>query len=133
MNDITPTTETAQTILLAEDDTSMRTFLEKMLTKRGYDVIACEDGQAAFDVLQKRPVDLLLTDIVMPNMDGVELTQKAQALYPDIKTLYITGFSASASSASTTQATDNKDNVISKPFHIGDLTEKILEILKEPS
>jgi two-component system cell cycle response regulator CpdR len=60
-------------ILLAEDDESMRSFLERALTKAGYHVIAFANGKDAHERLQEEPFTLLLTDIVMPQMDGIEL------------------------------------------------------------
>jgi two-component system cell cycle response regulator CpdR len=62
-------------ILLAEDDESMRSFLERALTKAGYEVIAFANGKDAHERLQEEPFTLLLTDIVMPQMDGIELAR----------------------------------------------------------
>ncbi len=99
-------------ILLAEDDGSMRSFLDLMLQRAGYEVVACEDGLKAMEFLEElgevQPCDLLLTDVVMPNMDGVELTQKALALYPNLKVLYITGFAAIESTPSSSKTSDKK-------------------------
>ena len=64
-------------ILLAEDDESMRSFLERALTKAGYEVIAFANGKDAHERLQEEPFTLLLTDIVMPQMDGIELARGA--------------------------------------------------------
>ena len=60
-------------ILLAEDDDSMRGFLVKALEKANYDVVAFENGEDAYERLKREPFTLLLTDIVMPKMDGIEL------------------------------------------------------------
>ena len=64
-------------ILLAEDDDSMRTYLARALERVGYAVVAVDSGIAAMPLLESEPFDLLLTDIVMPEMDGIELAQKA--------------------------------------------------------
>ena len=83
-------------ILLAEDDNDMRRFLVKALQNAGYDVISFDNGLAAYRRLREEPFELLLTDIVMPEMDGIELARRAAELDPDIKIMFITGFAAVA-------------------------------------
>src|SRR5690606_10883894 len=87
-------------ILLAEDDRSMCGFLVLALEKAGHSVTVAYDGLEALGLLKEGgrdvPFDLLLTDIVMPGMDGIELSQKAVKLYPDLKIMFITGFAAVA-------------------------------------
>jgi two-component system, cell cycle response regulator CpdR len=73
-------------ILLAEDDESMRGFLERALTKAGYQVISFANGKEAHERLQEEPFTLLLTDIVMPQMDGIELARRAAELDPQRRT-----------------------------------------------
>src|SRR3974377_2343369 len=81
-------------ILLAEDDIDMRRFLVKALQNAGFDVISYDNGLAAYQRLREEPFELLLTDIVMPEMDGIELARRAAELDPDIKIMFITGFAA---------------------------------------
>ena len=83
-------------ILLAEDDTDMRRFLVKALQNAGYEVISYDNGLSAYQRLREEPFELLLTDIVMPEMDGIELARRAAELDPDIKIMFITGFAAVA-------------------------------------
>ena len=83
-------------ILLAEDDTSMREYLQRALQRVGYDVEAVGCGTEAMPLLEAERFDLLLTDIVMPEMDGIELAQKASAIDPEIRVMFITGFAAVA-------------------------------------
>ena len=83
-------------ILLAEDDNDMRRFLAKALANAGYDVVSYDNGRSAYERLREEPFTLLLTDIVMPEMDGIELARRATELDPDLKIMFITGF-ASAS------------------------------------
>jgi two-component system cell cycle response regulator CpdR len=83
-------------ILLAEDDTDMRRFLVKALQNAGYEVISYDNGLSAYQRLREEPFELLLTDIVMPEMDGIELARRASELDPDIKIMFITGFAAVA-------------------------------------
>ena len=79
-------------ILLAEDDEVMREYLTRALTRSGYRVTAVDRGTAALPLLDTEHFDLLLTDIVMPEMDGIELAQRAAALVPDLRVMFITGF-----------------------------------------
>jgi len=109
-------------ILLAEDDDSMREYLARALERTGYGVTACESGIVALDHLKLGSFDLLLTDIVMPELDGIELAQRASALYPDMRVMFITGFAA-VTLQSGSMPPDAK--VLSKPFHLRDL---VLEV-----
>ena len=86
-------------ILLAEDDTDMRRFLVKALQNAGFDVTSYDNGLSAYHRLREEPFELLLTDIVMPEMDGIELARRAAELDPDIKIMFITGFAAVALNA----------------------------------
>ena len=114
-------------ILLAEDDNDMRRFLARALTKAGYEVVSFDNGKAAYDRLREEPFELLLTDIVMPEMDGIELARKATELDPDMKVMFITGFAAVALN-SENKPKDAK--VLSKPFHLRDLVNEVERLLK---
>ena len=92
-------TQTNPKILLAEDDNDMRRFLVKALENAGYEVIDYDNGMSAYRRLREEPFELLLTDIVMPEMDGIELARRAAELDPDIKIMFITGFAAVALNA----------------------------------
>ena len=110
-------------ILLAEDDTDMRRFLVKALENAGYDVASFDNGLSAYNRLREEPFSLLLTDIVMPEMDGIELARKATELDPDIKVMFITGFAAVALNSDSKAPKDAK--VLSKPFHLRDLVHEV--------
>ena len=83
-------------ILLAEDDNDMRRFLTRALQNAGYEVVSFDNGRSAYERLREEPFALLLTDIVMPEMDGIELARRATELDPDLKVMFITGFAAVA-------------------------------------
>ena len=110
-------------ILLAEDDDDMRRFLERALEKAGHDVTAFAEGASAFEALKTATVDLLLTDIVMPEMDGIELARRAAELDPGLKIMFITGFAAVALHPDSKAPKDAK--VLSKPFHLRDLVAEV--------
>ena len=114
-------------ILLAEDDTSMREYLQRALQRVGYDVQSVGCGTEAVPLLQKDRYDLLLTDIVMPEMDGIELAQKASAMDPDIRVMFITGFAAVALQGGRTAP---EAKLLSKPFHLKDLVLEVDRIFQ---
>ncbi|NKX16418.1 response regulator [Ochrobactrum pseudogrignonense] len=110
-------------ILLAEDDNDMRRFLVKALEKAGYHVTHFDNGASAYERLREEPFSLLLTDIVMPEMDGIELARRATEIDPDLKIMFITGFAAVALNPDSDAPRDAK--VLSKPFHLRDLVNEI--------
>ena len=114
-------------ILLAEDDNDMRRFLAKALQNAGYDVASFDNGLSAYNRLREEPFELLLTDIVMPEMDGIELARRATELDPDIKVMFITGFAAVALNPDSKAPKDAK--VLSKPFHLRDLVNEVEKLL----
>jgi two-component system cell cycle response regulator CpdR len=114
-------------ILLAEDDEDMRKFLVKALQNAGYDVVSFANGMEAYERLKEEPFTLLLTDIVMPEMDGIELARRAADLDPDLKIMFITGFAAVALNPDSQAPKDAK--VLSKPFHLKDLVGEIERML----
>jgi two-component system, cell cycle response regulator CpdR len=105
-------------ILLAEDDGAMRTYLERALQNAGFAVDSVDRGTAAIPLLEANPYDLLLSDIVMPEMDGIELAQKCNEISPDTKVMFITGFAAVTLKASREQ-----------PFHLKDLVLEVERVL----
>ncbi|QAY75255.1 cell cycle two-component system response regulator CpdR [Sphingosinicella sp. BN140058] len=109
-------------ILLAEDDDSMRTYLARALERSGYEVVAVDRGTAALPLVGPGAFDLLLTDIVMPEMDGIELAQKASAIAPEMRVMFITGFAAVALKAGRAAPSAK---VLSKPFHLRDLVAEV--------
>jgi two-component system cell cycle response regulator CpdR len=122
-----PSTLPLRRILLAEDDDSMRGFLERALERAGYEVVSYPNGAEALDRLKEEPFTLLLTDIVMPRMDGIELARRASELDPDLKIMFITGFAAVTLNTET--ATPKDARVLSKPFHLKDLVREVDTLL----
>ncbi|MFC3173465.1 cell cycle two-component system response regulator CpdR [Novosphingobium bradum] len=116
-------------ILLAEDEDAMRTYLARALENAGYSVAAVDRGTAALPLLQSEHFDLLLSDIVMPEMDGIELAQRCAEMSPQTKVMFITGFAAVTLKASR-EAPQAK--VLSKPFHLKDLVLEVDRIFSAP-
>jgi two-component system cell cycle response regulator CpdR len=109
-------------ILLAEDDTSMREYLTRALQRVGYGVTSVDRGTAALALIEQQAFDLLLTDIVMPEMDGIELAQRAATIAPAMQVMFITGFAAVALREGAAQP---KAKILSKPFHLRDLVMEV--------
>lgn len=117
-------------ILLAEDEEAMRTYLARALENAGYSVVAVDRGTAAIPFLETERFDLLLSDIVMPEMDGIELAQRCAEISPQTKVMFITGFAAVTLKASQ-EAPQAK--VLSKPFHLKDLVLEVDRVFGLPS
>ncbi|MBB4153711.1 two-component system cell cycle response regulator CpdR [Sphingomonas jinjuensis] len=109
-------------ILLAEDDQVMREYLTRALERSGYAVTSVDRGTDAIPLLESERFDLLLTDIVMPEMDGIELARRAGTIDPELRVMFITGFAAVTLRAGQEMP---GARVLSKPFHLRDL---VLEI-----
>lgn len=105
----------------------MRGFLERALGKAGYEVTSFDNGEEAFKRLKEEPFTLLLTDIVMPKMDGIELARRAAEIDPELKIMFITGFAAVVLNNESTAPKDAR--VLSKPFHLKDLVREVERLL----
>jgi two-component system cell cycle response regulator CpdR len=110
-------------ILLVEDDESLRKFLAQALVRAGHEVVDFGDGLDAFGHLKNGQFDLLLTDIVMPGMDGIELAKRAAELDAAIKIMFITGFAAVALHPASNAPKQAK--VLSKPFHLREIVAEV--------
>lgn len=120
--------ELAPCILLAEDDEAMRTYLARALTNAGYNVSVVGSGEAALPLLEEGNFDLLVSDIVMPEMDGIELAQHCAQVSPRTKVMFITGFAAVSLRASREKPAAK---VLSKPFHLRDLVLEVERMFDE--
>ena len=115
-------------ILLAEDDQVMREYLTRALENAGYSVTAVGSGIEALPWLKNEIFDLLLSDIVMPEMDGIELSQECNRLSPSTKVMFITGFAAVTLRANR-EAPQAK--MLSKPFHLKDLVMEVERMFED--
>lgn len=115
-------------ILLAEDEEAMRGYLGRALEKAGYEVVCVDRGTDAVPLLESQHFDLLLSDIVMPEMDGIELAQRCNEISPATKVMFITGFAAVTLKASREQPAAK---VLSKPFHLRDLVLEVERIFAD--
>ena len=110
-------------ILLVEDDESLRKFLAQALVRAGHEVVDFGNGDDAYESLLNFRFDLLLTDIVMPGIDGIELAKRAAEMNPTMKIMFITGFAAVALHPSSNAPKQAK--VLSKPFHLREIVAEV--------
>ncbi|MBW1636341.1 MAG: sigma-54-dependent Fis family transcriptional regulator [Deltaproteobacteria bacterium] len=110
-------------ILVVDDERSMRDFLKILLEKEGNDVITAENGLAAFDILQNHTFGAVITDIRMPGMTGIELLEKIKELFPDMPVIMITAF-ASPDDAVLAMKNGAFD-YITKPFNVDEIKSVI--------
>ena len=116
-------------ILLAEDDESLRRFLAAALGKAGHDVAHYGQGDEALEALKGFRFDLLLTDIVMPVMDGIELARLAAQIDPEMKIMFITGFAAVALSMAQGEVGPPGAKVLSKPIHLREIVTEVEKMM----
>ena len=116
-------------ILIAEDELAVRMFVSRALELRGHSTVGVEDGGAAVDAMSSEDFDLLLTDIVMPVMDGIALALKVSSDHPDIPILMMTGYAHERQRAHNLESLIH--DVISKPFSLDELCTTVEETLKK--
>ena len=116
-------------ILLAEDDDHLRLFLSRGLQRAGHIVDSVGDGAAALVLAQDTDFDLLLADIVMPGLDGIELARRLTESQPGIRVMFITGFAAVAMREDG--FINKRPRVLAKPFHLRHLIEEVEAMLLE--
>jgi two-component system cell cycle response regulator CpdR len=116
-------------ILLAEDEASVSAFVARALTQQGHAVTPVGNGMLALNALARESYDLLLTDIVMPELDGIALALKVAKDYPAMKILMMTGYAAERQRAHGLDALANR--VIMKPFTLDEIATAVRELLAE--
>jgi two-component system cell cycle sensor histidine kinase/response regulator CckA len=109
------------TVLLVEDEPMVRSVAERALTRHGYKVITADNGEAALDILDRgEPIDLLVSDVVMPGMDGPTMVREARKSRPDLKILFMSGYAEEQ----LRKSIDIENvNFLPKPFSVTELAE----------
>lgn len=121
----------SETVLLVEDDDMVRSMTSAMLKKIGYKVVTAETPLNALSFCEKENmrIDILLTDVVMPKMSGKELKDKIKAIRPDIKVLFMSGYTADV--ILHHGVTDEAVYFVQKPFSLNDLARKIRDAIED--
>ena len=125
----TETKTTTGTILVVDDERSMREFLSIMLKKEGHDVVVADCGRAAVKILERRPVDLLISDIKMPDMSGVDVLRRAKEIRQDIVGIMITAFKSTESAVEALRL--GAHDYLEKPFDNELLKKKVRDALEQ--
>ncbi|MBL7687952.1 MAG: sigma-54-dependent Fis family transcriptional regulator [Bdellovibrionaceae bacterium] len=115
-------------ILVVDDEESIREFLEIMLRKEGYEITCVEDGQKAIDILKKKTFDLIISDLQMPNVTGIELLKHCREAYPDVLFMMITAFGTAESAVEAMKM--GAYDYITKPFKIDEVRINIANALR---
>lgn len=115
-------------ILVVDDEESIREFLEIMLRKEGYDVTCVEDGQKAIDILKKKTFDLVISDLQMPHVTGIELLKHSKESYPNLLFMLITAFGTTESAVEAMKM--GAYDYITKPFKIDEVRINIANALR---
>ncbi|MET0531134.1 MAG: cell cycle histidine kinase CckA [Microvirga sp.] len=117
------------TILLVEDEDPVRAVNARALTARGYTVLEAESGVVALEIIQERgaPVDLVVSDVVMPEMDGPTLLGELRKLYPDLKVIFVSGYAEEAFRKNLPEG--EEFNFLPKPFSLRQLVETVKQVI----
>jgi len=119
-------------ILLVDDDDNLRNVLEQNLTLAGFEVATADDGRAAADLLAVQPFDLVLTDLIMPRMDGIELLGEMRKHYPRIPVIAMSGGGRMPPSHYLQTAGKlGAKALMEKPFTTSELVAKLNEFLED--
>jgi CheY-like chemotaxis protein len=110
-------------ILIVEDDEAMREFLCQAISRSGYYVEAVQDGTEALRRIEESSFDLLLTDIRMPGLDGLELARLVRRRFPELGVLLVTAYMQDALGA--TDLGSAGVDVLSKPFNLSELIDRV--------
>jgi len=110
-------------ILIVEDDEAMREFLCQAISRSGYYVEAVRDGAEALRRVDESYFDLLLTDIRMPGIDGLELARQVRRRYPRLSVLLVTAYLQDALGA--TDLGEAGIGILSKPFNLSELIDRV--------
>ena len=116
----------AQNILVVEDDRLNRELLSKVLRQEGYQVLEACDGDIALKILQVLPCDLVITDFLMPMLNGIEFVDQLRSLQPQMPVIFITGY---LSAISDKKIVDEVEEILAKPFELNVLRSSVRRLL----
>ena len=121
----------SKVILLVDDDPGFRESVRDILEIEGYKIIETGDGSDALPIIEKEHVDLVITDILMPEIEGNELAERISALKPDLKVIGMTGGGrlGSANEVKSLCITDVFETILSKPFLADELLVQVTAAL----
>lgn len=116
-------------ILIVEDDEGLRKGLEEMMREEGYEVVAVENGKLALQKLKEEDFDVILTDLVMPEISGMDLLTEVKRIKPEVKVIIITAFATIDSAVEAIKK--GASDYIEKPFKINEVQNTVRKVLEE--
>jgi CheY-like chemotaxis protein len=119
----------SETLLLVEDEPELRHVTARQLEILGYQVLEAQDGQTGLDRLLQTRVDLVVTDMVMPRLGGIDLFRRARAQHPGLRFIFCSGYSDRSLDLDETLESDTAVGFLAKPFALDELSAKVREIL----
>jgi two-component system cell cycle sensor histidine kinase/response regulator CckA len=119
-------------ILLVEDEESVRAFSARALKTTGYEVYEADSGEEALEVLDgiDNKIDLLISDVVMPEMDGPALLKKIRERLPELRVIFVSGYAEE--SVRKDIADDQSVEFLPKPYSLDQINSKVKEVLQSP-
>ncbi len=117
---------TQATVLVAEDDSLIRTIFAEIAKGEGFDVVEADDGRRAYDVVTSRKIDMIISDMKMPEMSGFDLLVAVKKTHPEIPVTVITGFNSEYREEDALAA--GADAYITKPFRVADIAAALTQM-----
>ena len=120
-------------VLIVDDDEQIRVLLQQMMEWAGFDVLVAENGKIAMQMQSRQPADLVITDLIMPEQEGLETISWLKKDYPGIKIIAISGGGRIGPEAYLPAALElGADLVFSKPFDVQEVVNSVKELLGNP-
>ncbi len=121
-----------KSVLVVDDEPGMREMVKQLLLNEGYHVLEASNGKHAMEFLKNESPELVITDIIMEEMDGVEIIMEIRENYPDVKIIAMSGGSKISSEDYLESASDlGADRIFNKPFALSDMLSAIKELIEE--
>lgn len=135
INDVPPADTSAfrPVVLVVDDESVIAETVAEILSQSGYAAVTAYDGNEALEIALTMPPEMLITDVVLPGMSGIELAIKMRKIFPDCKILLFSGQAAAIDLLATARGAGHHFNLIHKPVHPKDLLMHVSESLKPAS
>ncbi|GBE13521.1 MAG TPA: response regulator [Desulfobacteraceae bacterium] len=120
-------------VLIVDDDEQIRALLQEVMEWAGFDVAVAENGRVAMRLQEQRPADLVITDLIMPEQEGLETITSLKRIYKDIKIIAISGGGRIGPEAYLPAALElGADRIFSKPFDVQEIVDAVKALLEMP-
>jgi DNA-binding response OmpR family regulator len=117
-------------VLVVDDESAIADTVTEILSRAGYAAMAAYDATEAMETALLTPPEMLITDVILPGMNGIELAMKVRRIFPDCKILLFSGQAATVDLLATAKSSGHHFNLLSKPVHPRDLLLRVAESLK---